>query len=173
MLTGDLTAVETKLGWTVMGKLDTSHENHNLYVTSLLVQDMDISDLWKLEVMGIVDPTEKKKKEDLHLEAEKHFLETVSTDVEGRFIVHLPWLSDHPPLPTNYNLTVKRLESTKKKLEKESLYEEYNNVFEGWLQEGIIEEVLETDLEQATHYLPHRPVVKLNSTTKINTFCFY
>lgn len=46
------------------------------------------------------------------------------------------------------------------------LIQDYGNVFNEWLKKGIIEEV-PYSLWDAGHYLPHRPVIKLEDTTKI------
>ncbi|GFY54387.1 integrase catalytic domain-containing protein [Trichonephila inaurata madagascariensis] len=45
-------------------------------------------------------------------------------------------------------------------------FEEYQDVLDLWLSEKIIEEVNDNK-ENFVHYLPHRPVIKENSTSKI------
>ncbi|XP_055950978.1 uncharacterized protein LOC129985089 [Argiope bruennichi] len=45
--------------------------------------------------------------------------------------------------------------------------EAYNAVFEEWVKSGIIEEVPEEEKSVHSHYLPHRPIFKENSTTSI------
>ncbi|XP_055932854.1 uncharacterized protein LOC129962879 [Argiope bruennichi] len=94
-----------------------------------------------------------------------HFLNTVHL-VDDRFEVDLPWLEDHPPLPDYFDLAKGRLNKTVKCLKTESNYEAYENVFREWLEEGVIEEVAKND-QASVHYLPHRAVIKENSTTKI------
>ncbi|XP_015914496.1 uncharacterized protein [Parasteatoda tepidariorum] len=74
----------------------------------------------------------------------------------------MPWLEDHPPLPTNYDLAYRNLNSTVN----QSIYKEYDQVSKEWVEEGIIEEVKD-NWEENVHYLPHRAVIKPNSTTKI------
>ncbi|KAF2892030.1 hypothetical protein ILUMI_14143 [Ignelater luminosus] len=61
-----MTAVETKLGWTLMGKKPTeenSKDDAALIATSMFVQEADISNLWSLDVMGITDPVETMSRE--------------------------------------------------------------------------------------------------------------
>lgn len=82
-------------------------------------------------------------------------------------MVHLPWIEGHSPLPNNYELALKRLNSLVKRLKSEGLYQAYEKVFIEWLQEGIIEEIPANEAERHCHYLPHRHVIKENSTTKI------
>jgi hypothetical protein len=85
---------------------------------------------------------------------------------EGRYEVSLPWIEEHPPVPWNFSLLRKRLENTIRKLAGSRLRAEYEEVLEDWLQTGIIEEVPMSQRDEG-HYLPHRLVVKENSTTKL------
>ncbi|GBO24217.1 hypothetical protein AVEN_72225-1 [Araneus ventricosus] len=59
-LRGELVAVNTHLGWTVMGKLKVEKEKHSNVLLSLYVSDNCIKDLWSLDVLGIKEPCEKK-----------------------------------------------------------------------------------------------------------------
>ncbi|XP_072389366.1 uncharacterized protein [Diabrotica undecimpunctata] len=86
----------------------------------------------------------------------------------GRYEIRLPWLDGHPPLPSNCELSGKRLNSTLQKLKRDGLFERYDDVFADWQAEGIIELVGKlNDVDNSLgHFLPHRPVVKEESTTK-------
>ncbi|GFX58747.1 integrase catalytic domain-containing protein [Trichonephila clavipes] len=90
---------------------------------------MCVSDLWKLDSLGISDPVETKTKLEIQKETLNHFQKTICVDISGR-------------------------------------YEEYQDVLDLWLSGKIIEEVND-DKENFVHYLPHRPVIKENSTSKI------
>ncbi|XP_055952605.1 uncharacterized protein LOC129988406 [Argiope bruennichi] len=139
-----LVAIETKLGWSVMGRItDTARsECSSLLVQSMLSTAETITDLWPLDTLGITDPSVKKSHIELQEAARMHFLNTVHL-VDDRFEVDLPWLEDHPPLPDYFDLAKGRLNKT-----------------------GVIEEVAKND-QASVHYLPHRAVIKENSTTKI------
>ncbi|GFV05457.1 uncharacterized protein TNCV_226681 [Trichonephila clavipes] len=65
-LESGLTAVETKLGWTVFGKGSCVKDN---IVTTLSIHSMNIpvNKLWELEVLGISSPTEIEKQKTLNL----------------------------------------------------------------------------------------------------------
>ncbi|GFU76802.1 uncharacterized protein TNCV_4519591 [Trichonephila clavipes] len=65
-LKSGLTAVETKLGWTVFGKGSCVKDN---IVTTLSMHSVNIpvNKLWKLEVLGISSPTEIEKQKTLNL----------------------------------------------------------------------------------------------------------
>ncbi|XP_035217634.1 uncharacterized protein LOC118190947 [Stegodyphus dumicola] len=163
-----LVAIETKLGWTLMGKVPQSEHQHNVNMTivSMLSQeDLPISSLWDLELLGIRDPVEQKTKEESRRAIMVHFQETVRQLENGRYEVDMPWKIEHAVLPDNYDLSLKRLESTTKKLEKIGYRERYHEVFNEWLQEGVIEEVPQKELSlPVVHYLPHRPVIKETSS---------
>ncbi|XP_055926927.1 uncharacterized protein LOC129958458 [Argiope bruennichi] len=141
-LKNGITAIETKLGWTVIGRANS--ENTSLLITSILTTSACITDLWTLDSLGITDPSEKKTAVELQEAARQHFLDTVK--IENRYI---------------------RLHKVVKRLKTEGLFEAYGAVFKEWLEEDIIEEVTKDEVNLPAHYLPHLPVLKENSTTKI------
>lgn len=168
VLSSGLVAVETYLGWTLMGKVpqeQTSEENLAMTVLSLFVNESEISNLWKLDLIGINDPAEKKSKSEIDLQTKEHFLETVTINKEGRYEVCLPWSDDKSPLPDNLNLAKKRLDYTTSKLIGMNMYEKYENVLLDWLDAGIIEDVPKNEVSSYGNYLPHRAVIKLSSNT--------
>lgn len=163
-----LTAIETKLGWTLLGK--TSEEQPQdtaLVVSSMFSRDASIADMWKLDVIGIEDPIQKLSKEEHQREILQNFRETTKLDHAGRYEVVLPWKENHPPLSDNRDIAERRLENTRKKLKENNLMQEYEMIFDEWLNEGIIEEVPKKELDEPGFYLPHRPIIKDNSTTRI------
>ncbi|XP_018402106.1 PREDICTED: uncharacterized protein LOC108779233 [Cyphomyrmex costatus] len=148
-----ITALETKLGWTFLGREfdDNSESDAALIVMSMLSQEANVSDLWRLDTLGITDPIEK----------------TTRVNEEGRYEVLLPWKENHPPLQDNRDVAEKRLKAVTKKLRHEDLFEDYNTVLNNWLAEGIIERVPTHEVLKKSYYLPHRPVVKKEGTTRI------
>ncbi|GFT16106.1 integrase catalytic domain-containing protein [Trichonephila clavipes] len=144
MLKSGLVEVETHLGWTLMGKVpeeETPKESSVLAitVTSMFVNELDISNLWRLDLIGIDDPIEKKSKQEIDLQTKEHFLETVKINCDGRYEVCLTWADDKSPLPDNLHLAQRRLEYTISKLKNNNLYLKYEEIFASWLKEGIIE----------------------------------
>ncbi|GFT46886.1 integrase catalytic domain-containing protein [Trichonephila clavipes] len=116
-------------------------------------------------MLGIRDTIEQNSREEKEKTDMSHFLETVRQKEDGRYEVHMPWKVDRAFLTDNYELCLKRLESTTRKLEKIGFREKYHEVFREWLAEGVIEEIPGKELPVRTHYLPHRPVIKETSTT--------
>ncbi|KAF2881706.1 hypothetical protein ILUMI_24465 [Ignelater luminosus] len=141
ILKNGLVAVETTLGWTLMGQVPTSKPDTSTTMTvlSLFVKDASIANLWELDLLGIAEPTTKR----------------------------LPWLEGHSSLPDNYSASKNRLRTTIKKVTDMKRLEAYDAVFREWLEEGIIEEIKLDQSEDKCHYLPHRPVAKEHSSTKI------
>ncbi|GFQ70333.1 integrase catalytic domain-containing protein [Trichonephila clavata] len=116
-LSEGLTAVNTRLGWTVMGKLSnkSKFKSDNSYlVHSLLTNREKISDLWEIDSLGIKDPSEKRSKLELQDLTLKHFENTVLRDDEGRYIVSIPWIEGSEKLENHYSLAKGRLEKTVK-----------------------------------------------------------
>lgn len=70
-----LAAVEIKLGWKIMNKnpYSDSQESAALIVTILVCSNNCISNLWSLESIGILDPSEKKSRDEISVVAKKHF----------------------------------------------------------------------------------------------------
>ena len=112
-------AVETYLGWTLMGKAPqngTVNSKLAVMVTSLFVEDVQISDLWGLDLIGIQDPTEKKTKEQAHLDTWRHFRHAVRVNEEGRYEVCLPWKENRCLLGRSWHLAERHLQTTTKRL---------------------------------------------------------
>ncbi|XP_043469433.1 uncharacterized protein LOC122503077 [Leptopilina heterotoma] len=165
-LSNGLVAFETKLGWALMGKNPATDRTDAATVAmSMFVKDAKISDLWSLDVLGIKDPTKKANQSIKEQSVEDNFLKSVVYS-DKRYSVDLPWVDDHAPISQNFELSEKRLKNTVEKLKRDDLFFQYDQVFKEWQNEGIIEPVMEKSTP-ACHYLPHRPVVKEESTTNI------
>lgn len=167
-LTSGLVAIETRLGWTLMGKTNEARRSDSTKVVlSLHVANAEVSELWKLDTLGILDPGQKESRQEIEKAAEEHFNRNIRIVEDGRYEVALPWIHGHPPLPSCRNVAERRLKNCVESLKKSERLEDYEAVFQEWLQEKIIEEVSLSDDIENDHYLPHRAVFKENSTTKI------
>lgn len=93
----NLVAMHTRLGCTLMGESGESTRRCETLL-SLHLSDLDISELWRLDTIGIKDLGENQSKRELEEAAKLHFLENVKRDHEGRYMVNLTWIKDHPPL---------------------------------------------------------------------------
>ncbi|XP_045451223.1 uncharacterized protein LOC123660165 [Melitaea cinxia] len=164
-LENGLTAIKTKLGWTLQGK--TCLVGSNIVMSLFCLQN--IKDFWDLEVLGINDPTQVQSKQQKEEEVMTSFEENIQVNTEGRYEVHLPWKTGHEDIQSNEQLAIRRLESITKKLTASGKFDDYNNVLGEWERSGIIEEVpVEEKNKEGVHYLPHRAVMKESSlTTKL------
>ncbi|XP_071053604.1 uncharacterized protein [Onthophagus taurus] len=136
----------------LFGGTETEEQEHQCYEIRLLGT-------------GISDPEENRSKVELEKAVKTLFKETTVVNEEGRYEVQLPWKEGHPPLPNNYNLAKKRLQSVYNKLQATGDVERYSDVFAQWLSEGIIERIPQDEIDNTARYLPHRPVFKESSTT--------
>ena len=75
---------------------------------------------------------------------------------------------NHPSLSDNYNVSLKRLDRLKMRLDQtENLSRNYDGIFQEQIKLGIIEEVKSPGIFKNVMYFPHKEVVKKNcSTTK-------
>jgi hypothetical protein len=164
-----LLAMETVLGWTLSGRVPKMASNFAMFnlFHSLLSLQSSVADLWSLELLGIKDPAQVKTVKEREEQTKEHFLKTVKRSKDGRYYVSLPWIDGTPTIPDNKLVAEKRLISATKKLMDENKYDCYDSIFNGWMEEGFIEEVKGEKIDQnySVHYLPHRPVFKPESLT--------
>ena len=88
-----------------------------------------------------------------------------------RYVTKLPFKEENEVIPDNYSLCVRRLDSLQKRLRtKPELFKEYDEIFQQYKKDGIIEQVEDDEISECgkVHYLPHRPVVRHDKeTTKV------
>jgi hypothetical protein len=143
-LENGLTAIETCLGWTLMGPLKhNTEESLAMTVLSMSFSCATVSELWSLDTLGIRDPIEVKTREEREIAAQDHFQKTVERRPDGRYSVSLPWIDEGMPIPTNREVAMKRLESATRKLNSLGKYEDYDVILKSWESEGIISKVNE------------------------------
>ncbi|GFS74316.1 uncharacterized protein TNCV_3280041 [Trichonephila clavipes] len=159
-------AIETKLGWTVIGKVCSNDKNVMLATSSLNVRNVSVKELWELDVLGITDTLlNENTKENFEL---TDFKKKMKILPDGRYEVKLSWKCNSENLPSNKELTWKRHLRMMNKLRNGKFFDDYKSVFRQWEDLNIIERVPEVELNNECHYLPHRHVIKLDSaTTKI------
>ena len=164
-LSNGLTALETCFGWVLSGRRSDADCSSSGVVTTMYISERNVSDLWSLETLGIQDPIEVKTSSERDNEIMAFFNETVKRKPDGRYSVKLPWVEDCKLIPDNKELALKRLENTSRRLRQTEMFEKYDEIFKAWESEGFIETVKEEEPDKRCHYLPHRAVVKPESTT--------
>ncbi|GBM34832.1 hypothetical protein AVEN_208036-1 [Araneus ventricosus] len=131
VLKSSISAIETSLGWSVLGSEKTTVVN----IVTLCLQNFEIPKILELEKLGIIDPTERKTTKLLEDATLAPFKETV-TKTDHRYEVALPWLAGHPPVNDMYDVTESRLRSVTKRLLLENIFEAYDDVLRQWQRDG-------------------------------------
>lgn len=162
---------KTKLGWLVYGK--QQHDLSSAASYSMMISEMEDESLHNLvksyfstESLGTA-PNAKclRSKED---ERAAKIIQNTMRNIGGRYEVGLLWKNDCIKLPTqaSYQMSLKRLEHTVSKLEKDpSIKEFYQNKFKDYLDKGYLRELSEGEVKVTgprTWYLPHFLVVNPN-----------
>ena len=156
---GEPVAERTKFGWTIMssGK-ELDHSKMLLTQTS----HTDYENLCRLDILGLEDRPEHDQ-QTVHAE----FREQLIRDPEGWYETGLLWKKNHPPLPSNKEGSLLRLDRLYNKLEKMEVTREYNKVIEQQKEEGIVE-LDDEHPKSKEFYLPYKPVVRTGAeSTKL------
>ena len=69
------------------------------------------------------------------------FMEQLERNLAGWYEAKLPWKGTHPQLATNEAGSKRRLEHLVRKLERAGQYEEYDNIIQEQLAQGVVEPV--------------------------------
>ncbi|KAF8786016.1 hypothetical protein HNY73_011495 [Argiope bruennichi] len=145
----NLVGIKTKLGWTLQGKQTKQSKSleNIIYATNL-----DLTELWSLEAIGIRDPVEIKSRQVADEEIVEFFRKTIKRNEDKRYEVCLPWKRGYPELESNKKIATK---SVTKNLIRSGHLSEYDDVFNDWIRKGIIE-IVDEDKNKG-HYLPPHP----------------
>ena len=114
--------------------------------------------LWDLDSIGIREGNE------IH----EDIVDNITFDCT-RYCTKLPWKTNHNHVPSNYDCSLSRLKSQLRKLKNEpEIMEEYNNIIQQQLNDGVIETVNGLEPAKKISYLPHMAVVRKDAeTTKV------
>ena len=162
---GGLIALKSKLGWLLSGPFDSSKINDcsvNLAVTHVLKISTEVNEnvdllnrnvekFWDLDTLGIVDkePSVYEK-----------FVDDISFR-DNRYEVHLPFKENHPLIEDHYELSLKRLNQLKCKLDKTpGLLKEYDDVIKQQMVANVVERVESSGEIGEVTYIPHRAVIR-------------
>ncbi|UYV61856.1 hypothetical protein LAZ67_1006861 [Cordylochernes scorpioides] len=165
-LAGGLTAIQTVPGWTLIGNTSSERpETSAQMVITLLTTQHRVTSLWELETIGIRDPTEVISEKEENVLMQERFREKICRGHDGHHLVYLPWKEGIGTIPNNLEIAKRRLEAMTQKLTQKGQFVPYDEVFRSWFRENLIEEVDGEDIKLIGHYLPHRPIYKVQSET--------
>ncbi|XP_025835733.1 uncharacterized protein LOC112906178 [Agrilus planipennis] len=100
---------------------------------------------------------------------EHHFLDNVTRDNNGRYIVKLPFNEQKKHLGDSYSITLKRFYASERKLQKNTeLKNQYVQFMREYKNLKHMSEVTDHENHPRGYYLPHHAVIKeSSSTTKV------
>ena len=164
---GYLTAQASSLGYLISGRLFPTTDSTSDYLTAsqcfaaghsldsfpfddsewysdTRAKDLEVhskvADFLQIETLGIEDPRDTSQEDD--------FLERFQSQItycDGTYFVPLPWLDNHPPLPSNLNLAHSRLQQVKKRLLKLDLWKAYGSIIADQIDKGYVETVPDSE----------------------------
>ena len=149
----------TMLGWTIYGRQLLSEFGPEKQFLLKTGQE-EFEKLCSLDVLGLAD-TGTKRETEIH----EDFIQQLNKTPAGYYETKLPWKEDHVPLTTNKSLSASRLISTTRKLEKTGKLQEYDQIMQEQIADGIIEPIPEHPTGEVVHYIPHQAVIRENAAT--------
>ena len=156
---GQPVAERTQLEWIMM-----SPGREEVTSPLLLMQSTstDYEQLCALDVLGLADAPENDQET-----VYQQFKEQLERNEAGWYETRLPWKGNHPPLPTNEAGSRRRLEQLIRKLQRNGNHEDYNNIIQEQLQQGVIEPA-PTVSSGKEYYIPHKGVSRQDAeSTKL------
>lgn len=173
-LEGSLSAVKTDFGWTLHGPIPqmasvVSCTTVAVLRTGVLEQMSNLSNelraFWELESLGIsanecAQGGEEEK-------VRKDFISSLDL-VNGRYEVNLPWKTLDRHMESNEAIARQRLDKLMRRLgSNNERLSEYDTAIRSYLREGFAEKVPEAEIDTSdrVYYMPHRDVLRPNSST--------
>ena len=149
------TAVQSKLGYLLSGPLylpKSCYEATNVLHISVnsLNEEQMIEKFWAIESTRTLPTTMKDS---------NHFMDTYLNSItrqdDGSYMVKFPWKDDHAPLPSNFHVCERRARSLAHKLiHTPDLMKKYNAIIKEQKKRGFIEKVSFTPIPSRVHYIP-------------------
>lgn len=160
-------AINTIFGYVLMGKLNSEIRNTPQFISlfssvnnnDILSLDNSLKRFWEIEEIPktkFISPEEEL--------CEKIFTETVSRNLEGRYIVHLPFKDNfcYFDIKSSRSLALRRFYSLEKRLVSNAeLFKKYSNTIQEYIDNDILELIPDSSAEiDNGFYIPHHPVLK-------------
>ena len=148
---GEPIAERTKLGWFVMS-LGKEFDHHHMLLTQATQHDYE--DLCRLDVLRLADTAEHDQGS-----VYEEFKEQFVRSPEGWNETGLPWQGNHPLLSSNEQGSLRRLDRLVRKLNRDGIATEYNQIIEEQKTKGTVELAPDPPIGKEL-YLPHKPVIR-------------
>jgi hypothetical protein len=157
---------QTHLGWIIGGALNISPEQNSL---NHLVTNCHIgADILHKQVerfFQIEDFGNKRNLSSEEILCEEHFRQNYRRDLDGRFMVQLPFKNDTTPLGNSLQTATKRFIALETKLQRDpALRNSYSDFIHEYLALDHMERVPGSQIEtDKCYYMPHHAVIKEHS----------
>ncbi|XP_065094964.1 uncharacterized protein LOC135716044 [Ochlerotatus camptorhynchus] len=158
---GQAMVSKTVLGYVVCGKYSTSAiRTVACHVATDQNLNTQLEKMWEIENFDV-----GKTLNQIEQDVEKHFLQTVSRDTTGRYIVRLPfWESMVPLLGDSYDQAVRRFLFMEKRFARDNdLRDEYVKFMDDYERLGHME--VGSRVAGPQYFLPHHAVHRPESST--------
>ena len=173
---GEPIARLTPLGWTCIGSIGSEYPEvcHTNFAYTYFVKHQSelekinstLKQFWEIE-----DVNSPQDKRIVRIEEQLAMQKVENTLLFEKQIyrVGIPWKSNNSALPNNYEMALRRLENTEKRLHRSpDVAQAYNKCIEQYSVKGYITKIQEPERSTSRWYLPHFPVIKPEKeTTKV------
>ena len=150
--------VHTMFGWTLFGKESTQRSQAE--TVNYISLDDQLQLFWKMESAGVAPETKRGMSVEDQRALKK--IEDSCVFEDGHYVIGLPWKQDKPKLPNNKIMALNRLQSLKRKLQKDEAYKrKYVEQIQEYIHEGYATRVTEEELKDNSilvWYLPQHGV---------------
>lgn len=164
-ISGQPSLQNTQLGWIIGGEVTDSDSTSSSTCLKVMNKDLNnqLERFWKQESIGGTDDTQYLTKEEL--DCEKHFIDTVQRDKEGRFIVRLP-IRSNVTLEDSRVQAQRRLEALERRLKRNpDLKQSYQQFLDEYIDTqhmSLVQDRQSLD-SQEVYYIPHQAVIRPDS----------
>ena len=165
-------AIETPLGWSLLGPSLSPSQGSNCTVNFIVKKDATemVARMWETEFepgTSIFDDSFSKEDRLAHT-----LMQTEICTIDGHYQLPLLWKEPYKnQLPNNLPLAQRRLTSLKGRLQRDdNLRVKYAEVVESYLSKGYAREVQQAYLTESNDpiwYLPHHPVTNVHKPEKV------
>lgn len=126
-------ALKTVFGWVLMGRSAPNPSNSTTsFFASMDPIDQILRKFWEIEELPTVEKTSPAEQK-----CEEIYRNTTTRQSDGRYIVHLPFTHDPPPIGRSYHLAHTRLIHLESRLSKSTDHrQDYNGAMQDYLDSG-------------------------------------
>lgn len=156
----DLYLQKTKLGWVVAGSVTIGSGPRSISCHLASLEDL-LTRFWEIEEVN----ADSSHNPIFECPIEKHFKQTTERDVNGRFIVALPFKGNKNDIGESRTRAAIQLRNLKKKFNRDpGLKNRYGEAMQQYVERGYMSVVKDSNWDEG-YYMPHHAVMKESSLT--------